>query len=145
MTDSQYQAKLWLRRYKTNLGQLESDKKLLMVRETVVNKCTSTYKSDGGGSRDIDAQKGKYEDALADFSEMKVIVEREERKLLDLFDEITETLRRLSDPLHQKIATDLYLRLMKWDAVQDEEHISRSTLDRKHRDMLTELAKLLRI
>jgi len=145
MTDQQFRAKTWLRRYRDQWNQLDNDRALLLVRANVVNKCTGSYETDGSGCRDIDAQNGKYQDALADYSEAIRQVEKDEKKLLEIFNEISAAIKQLYDPLLQKIATDIYLRNMKWAAVQSEEHISKSTLDRKHRDMLTELAKIVKI
>lgn len=145
MTDSEYKAKLWFERYRDKYRQLQNSKDRLSLKEDLVNKCTSQYNSDGSGSSDVEEQMKRREDALADYSEMRKQVEKEEKELLDLFDELVNVIKQLSKPIHQTIAQAMYLRFCEWSQIQNEEHISRSTLHRYRNDMLHEAAKILNI
>lgn len=145
MTDSQYKAKKWLMAYRNFFRQVESDRKLLETLEAIVNKCVSTYESDGSGGRDVEISKQKHEDALLEYSKQRAELESKELALINRTNEVANAIKQLRDSDHKDIATDLYLRAMKWEQCQEDLHISKSTLDRKHREMLTELAKILKM
>lgn len=145
MTDAQYKAKKWLMNYRRFYRQVESDRKLLEALEAIVNKCVSTYESDGSGGRDVNISKQKHEDALLEYSKQRAELESKELALINRTNEVANVIKQLPDSDHKDIATDLYLRNMKWEQCQDDLNISKATLDRKHRDMLTELANILGI
>ena len=145
MTDSQYKAKKWLMNYRSFFRKVKSDRKLLEALEAIVNKCVSTYESDGSGGRDIEKSKQRHEDALLEYSKQRAELESEELKLINMTNEVANVIKQIRDSDHKDIATDLYLRDMKWDQCMEDLHISKSTLDRKHREMLTKLAKILKV
>lgn len=145
MTDAQYKAKKWLVSYRRFYRQTISKRNLLEALEATVNKCISTYESDGTNSRDVEISKQKYEDALLEYSKQRAELEQKEAELIARTNEVANAVGQLSDPDHMDIATDLYLKNMTWEQCWNDLHISKATLDRKHKDMLTELAKILKM
>lgn len=144
MTDSQFKAKKWLTRYRRLHRQVEADQKLLEALEAVVNKCVARYENDGSGGCDVETSMKRKEDALLNYSSLKAKVESEERVLVKETNRVVSVIQKLSDPDHKAIATNLYIRNLKWEECMKEENISKSTLDRKHRDMLEKVAEILR-
>ena len=145
MTDSQYKALEWLEKYRRFCRQVESSRNTLKALEAIVNKCVSTYESDGSGSRDVETSKQQREDALLEYSKKRSDLEKEELTLLKWTMDVANAIKKMSDADHKDIATNLYLRNMKWEQCQEALHISRATLKRKRIEMLGELAKILGI
>ena len=143
MTDQQYKAKRWLMGYKHIYKQVQSDRKLLEVLASKVNRCVAAYETDGSSGHDVEISKHNREDALLDYANQRDKLESEESELLRKTVEVLQIIWQLPESCHKDICRCIYLEGKKWEEAQDELHISKSTLDRKHREMLTELAKIL--
>lgn len=144
MTDSQFKAKKWLMSYKHFYKQIESDRKLLEALAAKVNRCVAAYETDGSGGHDVEISKHNREDALLDYSNQREKLEAEESELLSKTIEVLNVIWQLPEAYHKDIVRCIYLEGKKWKEAQEELHISKSDFDRKHRDMLTELAKILK-
>ena len=144
MRKAMKQAEQWLNRNYHFIRQVEANKRMLMILSNRLESSVSQYETDGTGTRDVEKSKQKREDMLLDYSELKGLVEKDEKKLVD---ELTLTRKKidlLSKPEYVSIAIDRYINRLKWEEISNLEHISKSHLYRLRLEMLEEMTVILR-
>lgn len=144
MRKAMKQAEQWLNRNYHFIRQVEANKRMLMILSNRLESSVSQYETDGTGTRDVEKSKQRREDMLLDYSELKGLVEKDEKKLVD---ELTLTRKKidlLSKPEYVSIAIDRYINRLKWEEISNLEHISQSHLYRLRLEMLEEMTVILR-
>lgn len=144
MRKAMKQAEQWLNRNYHFIRQVEANKRMLMILSNRLESSVSQYETDGTGTRDVEKSKQRREDMLLDYSELKGLVEKDEKKLVD---ELTLTRKKidlLSKPEYVSIAIDRYINRLKWEEISNLEHISKSHLYRLRLEMLEEMTVILR-
>ena len=137
-------AEEWLNRNYHFIRQVEANKRMLMILSNRLESSVSQYETDGTGTRDIEKNKQRREDLLLDYSELKGLVEKDEKKLVE---EVTLTRKKielLSKPEYISLAIDRYINRLKWEDISNLEHISKSHLYRLRLEMLEEMTVILR-
>jgi hypothetical protein len=144
MRKAMKRAEEWLNRNYHFIRQVEANKRMLMILSNRLESSVSQYETDGTGTRDIEKNKQRREDLLLDYSELKGLVEKDEKKLVE---EVTLTRKKielLSKPEYISLAIDRYINRLKWEDISNLEHISKSHLYRLRLEMLEEMTVILR-
>ena len=134
----------WLNRNYNFICQVEADKRMLIILTNRLESSVSKYETDGTDVHDVDKSKQRREDLLLDYSSLKAIVEKNEKKLVE---ELTLTRKKidlLSKPEYISLAIDRYINRLKWEYISNLEHISKSHLYRLRLEMLEEMTEILR-
>lgn len=134
----------WLNRNYNFICQVEADKRMLIILTNRLESSISKYETDGTDVHDVDKSKQRREDLLLDYSSLKAIVEKNEKKLVE---ELTLTRKKidlLSKPEYISLAIDRYINRLKWEDISNLEHISKSHLYRLRLEMLEEMTVILR-
>lgn len=134
----------WLNRNYNFICQVEADKRMLIILTNRLESSVSKYETDGTDVHDVDKSKQRREDLLLDYSSLKAIVEKNEKKLVE---ELTLTRKKidlLSKPEYISLAIDRYINRLKWEDISNLEHISKSHLYRLRLEMLEEMTEILR-
>lgn len=142
MTDACFQAKEWLNRNRDVAMQLAADKRLLEIIENRLSSGVARYDHDGSsGSRD--SARASHEDLLADYSELRRKIEREETQYLREVIKTRRVIDHLSKPILIAIAVDRYINGLRWTDIADLEHLSQAQVYRYHGDLLIEISSIL--
>ena len=105
----------WLNRNYNFICQVEADKRMLIILTNRLESSVSKYETDGTDVHDVDKSKQRREDLLLDYSSLKAIVEKNEKKLVE---ELTLTRKKidlLSKPEYISLAIDRYINRLKWE------------------------------
>lgn len=137
------EAKEWLFRFIDESKVLRSEISRLEDFENRLNSGVSKYSDDGTMCFDTDAARQRHEDRLADYSEQKAVVEKQEQKVDKAFRQIDKALAMLSNPDYQTIARKRYLKEMSWPEIIKSEPISKAQIFRYHGYMLQEMVQIL--
>lgn len=134
----------WLNRSYHLFCQVEANRRMLDILSNRLESSVSKYETDGTDVHDVDKSKQRREDLLLDYSSIKAIVEKDEKKLTE---ELTLTRQRiglLSKPEYIALAIDRYINRLKWEDISALEHISKSHLYRLRLEMLEEMKEIIR-
>ena len=137
-------AERWLNRNYKFIQQVEADKRMLTILTNRLESSVSKYKTDGTDVHDVDQSKQRREDLLLDYSSLKAIVEKEEKKLAKELFVTRKMIDRLSKPEYISLAVDRYINRLKWEDISALEHISKSHLYRLRLEMLEEMTEILK-
>jgi len=137
-------AERWLNRNYNFIQQVEADKRMLTILTNRLESSVSKYETDGTDVHDVDQSKQRREDLLLDYSSLKAIVEKEERKLAKELYVTRKMIDRLSKPEYISLAVDRYINRLKWEDISALEHISKSHLYRLRLEMLEEMTEILK-
>lgn len=137
-------AERWLNRNYNFIQQVEADKRMLTILTNRLESSVSKYETDGTDVHDVDQSKQRREDLLLDYSSLKTIVEKEERKLAKELYQTRKMIDKLSKPEYISLAVDRYINRLKWEDISALEHISKSHLYRLRLEMLEEMTEILK-
>lgn len=137
-------AERWLNRNYNFIQQVEADKRMLTILTNRLESSVSKYETDGTDVHDVDQSKQRREDLLLDYSSLKSIVEKEERKLAKELYQTRKMIDKLSKPEYISLAVDRYINRLKWEDISALEHISKSHLYRLRLEMLEEMTEILK-
>lgn len=137
-------AERWLNRNYKFIQQVEADKRMLTILTNRLESSVSKYETDGTDVHDVDQSKQRREDLLLDYSSLKAIVEKEEKKLAKELFVTRKMIDRLSKPEYISLAVDRYINRLKWEDISALEHISKSHLYRLRLEMLEEMTEILK-
>jgi len=137
-------AERWLNRNYNFIQQVEADKRMLTILTNRLESSVSKYETDGTDVHDVDQSKQRREDLLLDYSSLKAIVEKEERKLAKELYQTRKMIDKLSKPEYISLAVDRYINRLKWEDISALEHISKSHLYRLRLEMLEEMTEILK-
>ena len=137
-------AERWLNRNYNFIQQVEADKRMLTILTNRLESSVSKYETDGTDVHDVDQSKQRREDLLLDYSSLKAIVEKEERKLAKELYQTRKMIDKLSKPEYISLAVDRYINRLKWEDISALEHISKSHLYRLRHEMLEEMTEILK-
>lgn len=137
-------AERWLNRNYNFIQQVEADKRMLTILTNRLESSVSKYETDGTDVHDVDQSKQRREDLLLDYSSLKAIVEKEEKKLAKELFVTRKMIDRLSKPEYISLAVDRYINRLKWEDISALEHISKSHLYRLRLEMLEEMTEILK-
>ena len=144
MRKAMKRAEAWLNRNYHFIRQVEANKRMLMILSNRLESSVSQYETDGTGTRDIEKNKQIREDLLLDYSELKGLVEKDEKKLVEEVTLTRKKIEMLSKPEYISLAIDRYINRLKWEDISNLEHISKSHLYRLRLEMLEEMTVILR-
>lgn len=137
-------AERWLNRNYNFIQQVEADKRMLTILTNRLESSVSKYETDGTDVHDVDQSKQRREDLLLDYSSLKAIVEKEEKKLAKELFQTRKMIDKLSKPEYISLAVDRYINRLKWEDISALEHISKSHLYRLRLEMLEEMTEILK-
>lgn len=137
-------AERWLNRNYNFIQQVEADKRMLTILTNRLESSVSKYETDGTDVHDVDQSKQRREDLLLDYSSLKAIVEKEEKKLAKELYQTRKMIDKLSKPEYISLAVDRYINRLKWEDISALEHISKSHLYRLRLEMLEEMTEILK-
>ena len=137
-------AERWLNRNYNFIQQVEADKRMLTILTNRLESSVSKYETDGTDVHDVDQSKQRREDLLLDYSSLKAIVEKEEKKLAKELYQTRKMIDKLSKPEYISLAVDRYINRLKWEDISALEHISKSHLYRLRLEMLEEMKEIIR-
>lgn len=137
-------AERWLNRNYNFIQQVEADKRMLTILTNRLESSVSKYETDGTDVHDVDQSKQRKEDLLLDYSSLKAIVEKEEKKLAKELFITRKMIDQLSKPEYISLAVDRYINRLKWEDISALEHISKSHLYRLRLEMLEEMTEILK-
>ena len=144
MTESMKRAKAWLNRCHFLSKELEADKRTLELLKSRLGANVSKYESDGTENHDPDAARARHDDALADYSMQKDLVEKKEIELAEEMRKRRTAIAELSDPAHRAVAIDRYINRLTWEDIAKVEHISEAQVYRFNKAILEGMVKVLR-
>lgn len=123
--------------------KLEADKDVLSVIENKLASGTSKYKSDGDENHDADLARKRHEDTLADFTELKIKLEEDQKVYTESVLKVKKAISELVKPEQYQIAEYRYLSFLPWTQIIKKTNYSKSSVFRIHGEMLEEMRKIL--
>lgn len=136
MTEEQIMKKEWLSRAKYTRNALEALERLKQEKIAIAESCGINYENDG-------AQNGSHRNGteikFLDIAEIEEKIEKSKHDLVEVYEEIEQTVYQLDNPEYRALLSNKYLTHMSWEETADKMGYSVRSIKYKHLLALDEI------